>query len=468
MAIARLLRLYVQKCNSEYFNGFDVMFALKMRISTAVVALAGVMFAKPAFLESGAAKLSLSSLQTSRSDLTQKRYRSYLTRLEHYYVSLSSALKIDLQADLLSILESPRTVDFGYQRLPNISEDKRPHDERMGVSAYSWPWTDKLIDDAMEEMEQSMAALAHAVELTQAARGRLYETLTQRFLQLRSRIQNIDAHVQYNRLWQTAVAERRASYDRERALYTLVLDREAIRKLLRVSADGSHQTIGEFAWSHTIQNIPFIEKELRKREMLLTRKIDAATGGVEVPRFVRVERGPGLWIFHVPFYTDIENPDFLALIKDKIESVWHLRSGEDEFRVQLTFTIVSSDRLYTERETPRAGSKISLSEHLALFPPDGAVLTTGALTTHVLGRAIVLGPQNISARVLAHEVGHVLGFRDSYVRSYRDLGHDGFEVMEVVAESNDIMARSDNGVVLPRHFEKMRDQLQRTPEVEAR
>jgi len=439
------------------------MFALKMRISTAAVALAGVVFARPAFLESGAAKRSLSSLQTSRSDLTQKRYRSYLTRLEHYYASLSSALRIDLQADLLSILESPRKVDFGYQRLPNILEDKRAHDERMGVSAYSWPWTDKLIDDAIEEMEQSMATLAHAVELTQAGRRRLYETLTQHFLQLRSRIQNIDAHVQYNQLWQTAVAERRASYDRERALYTLVLDREAIRKLLRVSTDGSHQTIGEFAWSHTIQNIPFIEKELRKREMLLTRKIDAATAGVDVPRFVRVERRPRLWIFHVPFYTDIENPDFLALIKDKIESVWHLRSGEDEFRVQLTFTIISSDRLYTEREMPHAGSKISLPEHLALFPSDGAVLTTGALTTHVLGRAIVLGPQNISARVLAHEVGHVLGFRDSYVRSYRDLGHDGFEVMEVVAESNDIMARSDDGVVLPRHFERIRDQLQRSP-----
>src|SRR5215204_1213206 len=271
MAIAGLLRLHVQKCNSEYFHAFDAMFALKMRISTAVVALAGVVFAKPAFLESGAAKLSLSSLQTSRSDLTQKRYRSYLTRLEHYYASLSSAIKIDLQADLLSILESPRKVDFGYQKLPNILQDKRARDERMGVSAYSWPWTDKLIDDAIEEMEQSMAALAHAVELTQAARRRLYETLTQRFLQLRSRIQTIDAHVQYNQLWQTAVAERRASYDRERALYTLVLDREAIRKLLTVSADGSHQTIGEFAWSHTIQNIPFIEKELRNREMLLTR-----------------------------------------------------------------------------------------------------------------------------------------------------------------------------------------------------
>jgi hypothetical protein len=41
--------------------------------------------------------------------------------------------------------------------------------------------------------------------------------------------------------------------------------------------------------------------------------------------------------------------------------------------------------------------------------------------------------------VLAHEFGHVLGLRDAYFRGYRDLGADGYQVMEVVADPDDIM-----------------------------
>src|SRR5262249_4787277 len=81
--------------------------------------------------------------------------------------------------------------------------------------------------------------------------------------------------------------------------------------------------------------------------------------------------------------------------------------------------------------------------------------TTGAGTTHVLGRGIIVGPQDTVLHTLAHEFGHIMGFRDEYFRGYRDLGDDGFQVMEVVAEPNDIMGNPGSGAVERHYFERL-------------
>ena len=54
--------------------------------------------------------------------------------------------------------------------------------------------------------------------------------------------------------------------------------------------------------------------------------------------------------------------------------------------------------------------------------------------------------------MLAHEFGHILGFRDRYIRGYRDLGKDGFEVLETIADPRDIMGVPATGAVLAAHF----------------
>jgi hypothetical protein len=100
---------------------------------------------------------------------------------------------------------------------------------------------------------------------------------------------------------------------------------------------------------------------------------------------------------------------------------------------------------------------------LDLFPTDRAVLTTGAVTTHAYGRGIILGPHDISASVLAHELGHVLGFRDAYFRGYYDLGRDGFHVMEVVADPYDVMGAPATGAILRTHFEMILKSLASKP-----
>ena len=65
------------------------------------------------------------------------------------------------------------------------------------------------------------------------------------------------------------------------------------------------------------------------------------------------------------------------------------------------------------------------------------------MTTDVAeGDASPSAPMRFSRVCSAHEFGHILGFKDAYFRGYRDLGADGFEVMEVVADVDDIMGAS--------------------------
>ena len=96
---------------------------------------------------------------------------------------------------------------------------------------------------------------------------------------------------------------------------------------------------------------------------------------------------------------------------------------------------------------------MNIQNHVEQFPANGAILTTGAITTHVNGRAIILGPHDITRRVLAHEFGHILGFRDAYFRGYRDLTENGFQVREIVAESDDRRSRHRSRFASP--FEKL-------------
>ena len=66
---------------------------------------------------------------------------------------------------------------------------------------------------------------------------------------------------------------------------------------------------------------------------------------------------------------------------------------------------------------------------------------------------MALGPGEISPNVLAHEFGHILGFAGEYLRGYRDLGEDGYEVLEVIPGADDLMAAPGEGKVSRSYFE---------------
>jgi hypothetical protein len=253
-------------------------------------------------------------------------------------------------------------------------------------------------------------------------------------------------------LWQAAIAGNRAVYDRQTRLLNIVVERAAIHRALNPGAPGG------------ARRFSMLDKRLQQRETALARDIEAAVSAVRVPGFVRIEQAPPrTWNVIMPIYTDIEDGDFVRLLQTEVERIWRLRDGEDQFRVELAFSHISADELYAGGRPPRYGNHIEIEDHIARFPSDGAVLTTGGETTHVYGRALILGPHAIAARVLAHEIGHLLGFKDSYFRGYRDLRTAGFEVLEIVAAPEDIMGAPASGAVLRRHFERILQQLIKTP-----
>ena len=389
------------------------MIVLKILGWTAGITLAFAIWLLYHFARPVAPQVSAATVQSFRSEQTERHYRVQLDRLDQYYASLVSAFKADKQVDLLASLEAPKEIRFGYQIIPKIDNHKAPHEQRARVVGYSWEWTDKLIDDATRAIADSQIALDRTVKLAAGARRQSYQELAVRYRQLRDSMRNIDAHVKYNRFWQQAFADNHPGLQRKTNNQALALNINAVVK-------------------------------------------------VDTPEFISLERRSAQWLIRVPLYTDIQDRDFLELVKENIEAVWRLRLADDVFRVQVDLAIISPADLY-KSEVPQVGSQLALDRHLALFPRNGAILTTGARTTHVLGRAMILGPEDISGRVLAHEMGHILGFRDSYVRNYKDLGGQGYEITETVGESNDIMSSPTTGAVLPRHFYKLIEQLQVRP-----
>ena len=94
--------------------------------------------------------------------------------------------------------------------------------------------------------------------------------------------------------------------------------------------------------------------------------------------------------------------------------------------------------------------------------PDFAVTARYSLAYgRRIGRYVALGPGELSERTLAHEFGHLLGFGDGYIRGYRDLGEEGFEILELTTGFDDIMSAPREGGVQVRHFELLVEGLGR-------
>jgi hypothetical protein len=375
----------------------------------------------------------------------QQAYYAQVKRLRGYYESLVAMLRASAP-DLVPLLDSPEPLEHGYGILPRILTSQRALEPVQSRSAgYSWPWTHHLIDEQLSKIARAERELQGVAGRHAEARRAVFEELARSYPEMRQAQNRIDAHIAYNRLWQAAIAENRAAYDRQTFLHDTVIERQAIRQALTGQRAGPRR-------------FSILDKHLQQRVALLDRDIEAAISVIQVPRFVRIEQTqPRVWNIIVPISTDIEDADFVRVLKSEVEKIWRLRDGKDEFRVELALAHVSPEELYAGHP-PRSGDKIDIRHHIARFPSNGAILTTGGATTHVYGRALVLGPHAIASRVLAHEIGHLLGFKDSYFRGYRALGGNGFEVLEIVAAPEDIMGAPASGAVLRRHFERILQQ----------
>jgi hypothetical protein len=388
-----------------------------------------------------------------RGDWVEKHYQDYSKLLRRYYESLSVTLK-NSAPDLLVLLRPSEPIQHGYQILPAILTDPSSESPVRGRSiGYSWPWTDYLIDREWSEIARYEAELRRAKTLNANQSRLILQRLALDFRGMSQRQRNIDAHVQYNRFWQAAIAADRAAYDRETALQGQVLERQEIVNGLRNLDAAFGRVAASLERFQAPLGLAKISNDLKRREALLAHRINGATSRIQTADFVALERHANDWIFRIPLNTDIEDRAFVVSVKRIIESTWQLRDGTSSFRVELDIAYVATEVLYGDSKKPITGERVDIRRHLRRFPSGAAILTTGAITTHVQDHAIVLGPHAITANVLAHEFGHILGFRDRYIRGYKDLGENGFQVMEVVADPNDIMAVPATGSVLRSHFE---------------
>lgn len=386
-----------------------------------------------------------------RGNEIQNEFNSYSDALADYYHRLTAALRSELPG-LVADLRAPDTKRSGYQILPQVTPDELTETLASGQSGYSWPWTERLIRRAQHRLADLEMQLPRIPLLESAPRRAALEKLAREYGGLRQDLANLEAHVQYNRFWQSVIAADRARYDREMLLYRAVVAREQIRDELRYFDGAFANAPVALQPAFGVLSLVNFRDSLEKRQALLDERIDSALDRITAPSFITLERRPHEWIFRVPLYTDIEDQNFVAAARRMIEAVWRLTDNGNMYRVELEVSYLPTELLYADSEKPAPGEKLDMKEHIRHFPANAAILTTGALTTHVEYNAIVLGPNAISPRVLAHEFGHVLGFRDRYTRGYWDLGKDGFEVLEAIADPRDIMGAAATGSVLSMHF----------------
>ena len=365
-----------------------------------------------------------------RGHQVEVQQRALKERLDRFHARAARQLKLDAP-DLLPSLEPPPPIIFGYQILPRMIADSPPGPTTTPhVVSFSWPWSETLISREMTELKRLEAEFAMASETPAENRNGAYEALLVEYRKVVASRRVIDADIDYNWLWQRQIANSRGLFDRLTARLNAEVEREdhSAAGGSRDEAFGNDLTPSEFA------------------------RLDAPVGRLRVVT--------------VPVFTDITDSVEVEAFQKAIENYWHVFDGADEYRVRLTITAITPERLYCAAgadgkaaagcAAPAKGEHINLAPHVARFPAGGAVLTTGAESLQVVaGRAIVLGPHDVAPRTLAHEFGHVLGFPDAYLRGYKDLGADGFQVLEFVPNFEDIMASPGAGSVLPRHFKAL-------------
>lgn len=362
-------------------------------------------------------------MAADRGNVVESLYRTYLKQLSSYFQSLHESIEQNAP-DILSELEPrPAAVAYGYQILPELKDDP-PHTNDIPAPAasevsrfFSWPITEKFIDSELEKIKAAES------KLNASDPPPPYLELARQYRSLLENQKRIDEHLQYNRFWQKAIADDRPRFDRQTKLYEAAVE-------LR-SATG-------------------------ERAVELRRMIQQGRPRPSLPAFAVVRHdGPSRTVIELPVYTDISDPSFLDGVKHAVERAWHV-SGEPEFQVEVIFRLRSAEDLYPNGVPPVRGEHINVQQHIGRFPKDGAVLTTGANSTHAYaGRSIASGPEPRTLNEMAHEFGHLLGFVDGYFRGYRDLGPDGFEIFETVPDPADIMCAPGEGRVMRSHFEAL-------------
>ena len=357
----------------------------------------------------------------SEGDRVEQQFRAHRDRLDRFFVALRGVVTRDIPG-LLPELQGapPQAVRYGYQLVPKIVDD--PPLASLPPTAsftYSWPVTQGYVEGEGIKLARAESELRGIPNVDNDEKSQVLLKLVREYRTLVQNQRTIDQYVQYNRFWQRAVADDKPRFERMTNFYNLMVG-------------GS----------------PDAAEVIRE-----------ALGRPEPPSFINVVRDGKRIVLRVPIYTDIEDDAFLAKAKATIEDWWQATEGGTTYSTEVE--IRKATRLYPAQDAPQTGDHINLTAHVARFPKNGAVLTTAAESTHaIVGRYIALGPGDLSLRTLAHEFGHLLGFRDGYIRGFKDLGQRGFEILELTPAFDDLMSAPRQGRVQATHFKLILDAME--------
>jgi tetratricopeptide (TPR) repeat protein len=404
-------------------------------------------------------------------------YKSYTEILQSAFESLRKIVEAE-RPDLLSKLDKskPERRDYGYLLIPKIlpnlnaacadtsfvSEEK-PY--RPQSSRFSWVITEFRINRnkgfVVDGLNSKLLALAAISKLE--AREQAIEKLVETYLKERKNHRSLDKLIQHNWLWQRDISLLKAEYDQLTLIHDAIVERTSLREALTADNDKDYEK--------ALKKTPYAEAKFADPKTILAARVDQLNEQIHAtyimtPRdYIRLEKPqPHLWILHIPVNTDIEDDTFLQELKQEVEKRWCLRDGEDEYRVEIELKHLSTAALYGNNDdspepdktkVPGKGEKINLVKHCRRFPKDAAKLSSGAKKTYIRAGCLFVGTADLGERTLSHEFGHLLGFGDQYIRGYRDLGTDGYEILEIQPDGKDIMSSEDGSGILRFHFKAL-------------
>ena len=320
--------------------------------------------------------------------------------------------------------EPPTPRPWGYGILPEVAADQplatvEPRERDYSLEILSTGFTGDFRDAAVlsgRAVGDPDLPLGPAVE---------------EFVRLRKRMRSLEEHLSYHAWWQQAIVDSAEYFADRNRIVRLVREMEELRR-----RSGSPVRIAE-----------------------LHREIGERIAPFEPTEGLTIEERDGLLVLPVRVHTDIVSPDFLMAFREGVEAAFvdSPAARARGFAVELEILPVDPGELHPGGVPPRA-SPIDLERHVGRFPEGSLVLTTGAKSTHSwTGRSVLLGPDPLSRRTLAHEFGHLLGFNDGYLRGFdgSPRGRFGARMIEWSGLIDDLMGNPGAGRVTEEMIERL-------------
>lgn len=312
---------------------------------------------------------------------------------------------------------APAPVESGYGIVPDVNDEAGTPAGKACETRYS----------LAELRSRSRAAIAAAERIAARARrpGRDLDELVTRYEATAEELENANAHLRYHDYWQRAIADNPAAFQWHNDTLGLLRQRDGLL------ANAQHSTV-----------------EMTTLQAQIEQRVTAFRPVENIAPVASTERGQHI---ELVLHTDIAEPDFLQAVREALERHWNQAQAmrAARLRIELSVAFLPASRLYPQGP-PARGADIDLAAHAARFPDGALLVTTGARSTHAwTGRSVLLGPAPMSLRALAHELGHLLGFDDAYVRGYEGQSDsaNGMVIVERCGIGESLMADPAAGVV---------------------